>query len=176
MLIMVSTARNSSYDSQATWRFAFQIFAKAASVTVFVFGTCVLAAVTLLAMPMAQMVAMLILAAGLGSRTVARGITARYSQSGSLLHVISASEKQTLGVIFEIFKLQRELARRAEGGEAKRAGFQVEIGGHVFVDGRRVARRSAWYRSIFGVLARPFELRDMEYRSEEELLEHSETS
>lgn len=66
MLVLVSVVRSS--QEKPVWRAAFQVFTKAASITVFVFGTCVLSAVSLLAMPMAQMVTMLIVLAGIGSR------------------------------------------------------------------------------------------------------------
>jgi hypothetical protein len=147
VLVLVSIARTAK--EKTFWRSLFQVFSKTASVTVFVFGTCVLSAVTLLAMPMAQLALMLILAAGIGSRAISGGIVNAVTKNEPMIHVITENEKEAYEVIREVFYHQQRLE----------TNFQVEIKGHVFVDGRRVAKRSLWYRRILGVMASPFDLR-----------------
>lgn len=47
------------------------------------------------------------------------------------------------------------------GSEVRK--IQVELGGHVFVSQRRVGRRSLWYLRSMGVLAEPFNLRNVHH-------------
>lgn len=154
LLVQVSTARKGLGDTQISWHFGFQIFAKACSITVFVFGTCVFAGVSLLAMPMAQLVTMLILAAGLGSRTISRGIVSQLFKSEPMIHIITTNEQDSVHAIMELFTLHEE-----EGfSNGEKPHYQIELDGHVFVDGQRVARRNVWLRRMFGILLLPFDL------------------
>ncbi|KAF4625809.1 hypothetical protein G7Y89_g12354 [Cudoniella acicularis] len=146
VLVLVSVARD--IHEKTFWRSVFQVFTKSASITVFVFGTCVLSAVTLLAMPMAQLVLMMVLAAGVGSRVISGGIVSAISKNEPMIHVIGESEEEAFKIMTEIFSLQQR-------PEVK---FQVELNGHIFVEGCRVAKRSSWYRRIFGVMANAFDL------------------
>ena len=72
-----------------------------------------------------------------------------------MIHIITENEEESFKVITEIFCLQQ----RPE------TNFQVEIKGHIFVEGRRVAKRSFWYRRILGVMASPFDLRKVKERT-----------
>jgi hypothetical protein len=145
ILVLVSVARN--HHEKTFWRTLFQVFTKALSVTVFVFGTCVLSAVSLLAMPMAQLVLMMILAAGVGSRVIAGGIVTAVAKNEPMLHVITENEEDAFKVMAEIFELQQQTE------------FQLELDGHIFCAGRRVAKRSGWFRRVLGVMASPFDMR-----------------
>lgn len=147
MLVLVSITRDQ--ENLPKWRYALQIFTKCASVTVFVFGTCIFSAVTLLAMPMAQMVVVLIVAAGIGSRFITGGIVSEIAKAEPMMHVVANEEQEAMEAIAQIFELQQKPDMH----------FQVEVEGQIFIDGKRVGQRSQWYRRILGVLAGAYDLR-----------------
>jgi len=146
VLVLVSVARKD--NDKTLWRSLFQVFTKALSITVFVFGTCVLSAVSLLAMPMAQLVLMLILAAGVGSRVISGGIVTAVAKNEPMIHVITDTKADAFKVMTEIFALQQQ----------PKTKFQIELQGHIFVEGKRVAKRSLWIRRVLGVIASPYSL------------------
>ncbi|RDW78263.1 hypothetical protein BP5796_06115 [Coleophoma crateriformis] len=147
ILVMVSVAHD--LQNLPRWRSGLQILAKCGSVIVFVFGTCIFSAVSLLAMPMVQMVVVLILAAGIGSRLIAKAIVAEITKTEPMVHVVTNDESQAFEAIAEIFRLQQK----------PDMNFQVEVKGQIFVDGKRVGKRSQWHRRILGVLASTYDLR-----------------
>ena len=74
-----------------------------------------------------------------------------------LIHIIAGSEVEAHNVIMELFAMQK-LEWSSE--------FQIELEGHVFVDCQRVGRRSRWWRRLFGLMARTYDLRERKNRYE----------
>jgi hypothetical protein len=140
---MVSIVGNGKFAS--LWR----LLSKSISIAVFVTGTAMFASVTLVSLPMAVMVLTLVLSAGVFSRAIAGWLVRRVSEKEPMIHVIVNSEDEANHAICRILKI--EIANGPD--------IQVEINGHVFVNGRRVASRSPWHVAILGVLANPYDLR-----------------
>ena len=150
LLVNISIARDVNHKGGRVtpiWRYALQLFLKLGSVTIYVFATSIFAAVTLLALPMAQMVLMLIVGAGICARTMVGNIVYTMMQQGSLLHIIVNSADEASEVIAEVFRLQLDADEHPK--------FQIEVQGHVFVDAKRITSRSVWRRRLLGVLASP---------------------
>jgi hypothetical protein len=143
VLVMVSIVGNGKFAS--LWR----LLSKSISIAVFVTGTAMFASVTLVSLPMAVMVLTLVLSAGVFSRAIAGWLVRRVSEKEPMIHVIVNSEDEANHAICRILKI--EIANGPD--------IQVEINGHVFVNGRRVASRSPWHVAILGVLANPYDLR-----------------
>jgi len=150
MIVIVSVAADEriAYTWKRFWRFVSRV----ASVTVFVIGTSLFSNVTLLSLPMAQFVLILVLATGILGRAICGGIVSSVAQTEPMLHIITDSEQEACRVIGDIFNMGKD-------NEGERNMFQIEIEGHVFVSERRVAHRSKWLIKIFGVMANPFDIR-----------------
>lgn len=142
VFLMVSVATGDSHWVGSFWR----LLSKSVSICIFVTGTAIFASVTLLALPMAAMTLTLVLAAGVFSRAIASWMVSRVAETEPMIHVIAENDEDAHQVIARIFRL---------------TAFQVEIRGHVFVQEKRVASRSPWYVRLLGVMAEPFDLRNL---------------
>ena len=153
LLVLISVARDSQDDRGPTtslFRSAIQVFLKLSALTIYVFATSIFAAVTLLALPMAQMILMLVVGAGILGRVLVGNIAHAIKQQNSVIHVIADSEQEAAGFVARVFEDQK---RPGIG-----TNFQIEIDGHVFVNQIRIKSRSPWPVRILGVLAKPYEL------------------
>lgn len=142
VLVMISVV--GSRPGASFWR----LMSKTFSIGVFITGTALFASSTLVAMPMAVMALTLVLSAGVFGRAIAGWMVRRVADEEPMIHVIVNSEDEANKAICCILKLSS-----ADG-----AHVQVEIRGHVLVNGRRVASRRRWHVSTFGVLASPYDL------------------
>ncbi|KAJ4291875.1 hypothetical protein N0V90_009771 [Kalmusia sp. IMI 367209] len=152
LLVIVSIVRDINDPngrSTSALRYSLQILARLCSSTVYVFGTVLFSSSTLLAFPMAEMVLMLVLGAGVLSRVMATSIVNAILLQDSMIHIIANNEVEADDVVAAVFRHQLDV------GETK---FHVEVDGHIFLEGKRVTRRSSLYRSILGVLATPFDI------------------
>ena len=145
VLVMISVVAPRDYSRA---RSLFRLGSKVLSITVFVTGTAIFGAAQLLALPVAVLVLTLILAAGVLSRATTAWIVSRIGKTEPLIHVIASSTEEAQRVIANILSI-----------EPQNRGVQVELGGHIFVNQRRVASRSVWWVRSLGVLAEPFDLR-----------------
>jgi hypothetical protein len=151
VLIMVSVVNNANYQRiNSFWR----LLSKACSIAIFVTGTAFFASVQLLALPMAVMVLVLVLSAGVFGRAIASWIVNGVEKSEPMLHVIANTRAEACKIIASVLTLDKNV--KMEGGGRM---VQVEIGGNVFVGSRRVATRSSWYVKFLGIMTHPFDLR-----------------
>ncbi len=151
ILVMVSVIDDGMSTLQSFWR----LLSKAVSIGVFVTGTAFFASVQLLALPMAVMVVTLVLAAGVFGRAIASWITDRVSRAEPLIHVIVNTKEEACQIIAKILMLNKN---SKDTPESEMRAIQVEINGHIFVNCRRVAKRSPWHIRILGIMAEPFDL------------------
>ena len=136
VLIMVSVVDSPGEQRLSSlWR----LLSKACSIAIFVTGTAFFASVQLLALPMAVMVLVLVLSAGVFGRAIASWIVNGVEKSEPMLHVIANTTDEACRIIARILTLDQHL-QLEEGGGVR--NLQVEIQGHVFVGSRRVAKRS----------------------------------
>lgn len=151
VLVMVSVIDNLNEQRiNAFWR----LLSKACSIAIFVTGTAFFASVQLLALPMAVMVLVLVLSAGVFGRAIATWIVTGVDKTEPMIHVIANTTTEASRIIGEVLKLDKDV--NLEGGKRN---VQIEIQGHVFVGCRRVAKRSGLWVGILGVMAHPFDLR-----------------
>ena len=156
VLVMVSVVNQGEDPFGSFWR----LLSKCLSIATFVVGTALFASVQLLALPMAVMVLVLILAAGVFGRAIIGWIVSGVSETEPLIHVIVDTKKEAHDVIARILSLGEYGGKDSNGNKARKV--QVELGGHIFVSQCRVARRSPWYIRTLGVLAEPFDLRKVD--------------
>lgn len=143
VMIMVSVVGERRFGS--FWR----VLSKATSIAVFVTGTAMFASVTLLSLPIAVMVLTLDLLAGIFGRAIAGWIVSRVSETEPMIHIISSTRQEAYRAVSEILSL------KSDDGTP----FQIEVNGHVFINQRRMTKRSPWLVKILGVIAEPFDLR-----------------
>ena len=132
------------------WRYGLQIILKLGSITIYVFGTSIFAAVTIPALPMAQMIIRIVVGAGILARAITRNIAHAILEQDSLLHIIASNETDAIEIISRAFKEQADL-----NAETK---FQIEVDGQIFIDQVRIAERSVWRWRFLGVLASPYDI------------------
>jgi hypothetical protein len=88
LLILVSVARDRSggHGPQTSLlRYSIQVFLKLGALTIYVFATSMFAAVALLALPMAQMILMLVVGSGIIGRVLVGNIVSAIKQQNSFL-------------------------------------------------------------------------------------------
>jgi hypothetical protein len=154
LLILITIARDgrdTGGPKTSIARYAIQVFLKLGAITIYVFATSLFAAVLLLALPMAQMILMLIVGSGVLGRVLVGNIVSAVKRQASFLHIVAHSEQEAAGFVARIFEDQKS-------SRGNRTKFQIEIDGHVFVDQVRIKSRSAWPVRLLGVLARPYDL------------------
>ncbi len=156
VLVMVSVVNRGQGRSRSLLR----LFSKCASITTFIIGTALFASVQLLALPVAVMTLTLILAAGIFGRAITGWIVSGVNKTEPLIHVIVNTTQESQHVIARILSLDKYGSQATSGNEVRQ--IQVELGGHVFVNQRRVGHRSPWYLKTLGVLAEPFDLRKVD--------------
>lgn len=156
VLIMVSVINNGDERLGSLLR----LFSKCTSIATFVVGTAFFASVQLLALPIAVMALTLVLAAGVFSRAITGWIISGVNQTEPMLHVIVNSTEEAQLVIKRVLSLDEHTGFQVRDNEVRK--IQVEIGGHVFVEQRRVAHRTPWHVRILGVLSEPFDLRKID--------------
>ncbi|KAL8833476.1 MAG: hypothetical protein Q9170_004250 [Blastenia crenularia] len=156
VLIMVSVIKDSNERIGPYLR----LFTKCTSIATFVTGTAFFASVQLLALPVAVMTLTLVLAAGVFSRAITGWIVSGVNQTEPMLHVIVNSTQEAQHVIARILSMDEDSEVQVDDDEARK--IQVEIDGHIFVEQRRVARRTPWHIRILGVLSRPYDLRKVD--------------
>lgn len=159
VLVVISVVNHGDQRIRSLLR----LLSKCTSIATFVTGTALFASVQLLALPMAVMVLTLVLAAGVYGRAITGWIVQGVSKTEPLIHVIVNSTHEAQHVIAQILSLDEYGTEDMEyPDETEVRKLQVELHGHVFVKQRRVAHRTPWYLRTWGVLAKPFDLRDVD--------------
>ena len=142
------------------YRSILRLVSKCTSIATFVTGTALFASVQLLALPVATMTLTLVHGAGVLGRAITGWIVSGVSKTKPLIHVIVNTTQEAQHVIARILSLDDYGREEIGGNEARKV--QVELGGHVFVSQRRVGYRSPWNIKTLGVLAEPFDLREVD--------------
>lgn len=147
---------------ESTFNSVTRLIAKMSSIAVFVTGTAFFASVQLLALPMSIMVMTFILCAGVFGRGFANWIVTRIDREEPLIHIIVKDAREAHEVISRILELDHPSPHDGGGvetGDSSGRLVQVEIGGHIFVKHRRVAKRSSLWVKMLGIMASPYDLR-----------------
>ncbi|KAL8800848.1 MAG: hypothetical protein Q9182_004868 [Xanthomendoza sp. 2 TL-2023] len=159
VLVVISVVNHGDQQIRSLLR----LLSKCTSIATFVSGTALFASVQLLALPIAVMVLTLVLAAGVYGRAITSWIVQGVSKTEPLIHVIVNSTQEAQHVIARILSLDEYGTEDIEfPNESEVRSLQVELHGHVFVKRRRIAHRTPWYLRTLGVLAQPFDLRNVD--------------
>ena len=123
-----------------------RIFAKWASVAVFVFGTALFASSQLISITVALFVLSLALGSGIMGRVIVLWISSQMNRDNiPIMHKIVRHREEAAEYLKEILKLE---------------GVQIEIRGHIFINRRCVHRTSEWFHwsKYLGLLAAPYDI------------------
>ncbi|KAL8769229.1 MAG: hypothetical protein Q9209_004730 [Squamulea sp. 1 TL-2023] len=163
VLVVISVVSHGDQPIRSLLR----LLSKCTSIATFVTGTALFASVQLLALPMAVFILTLVLAAGVYGRAITGWIVQGVSKTEPLIHVIVNSTQEAQHVIARILSLDEYGTEDSEyPDETVTRKLQAELHGHIFVKQRRVAHRSKWNLKTWGVLARPYDLRDADMNKE----------
>jgi hypothetical protein len=152
LLIIISIARDVKAPggrTTSTFRYFNQVVSRFASLLVYAFGTAIFSSAALLAIPVAEMILVLVLGAGVLSRVIAKNMVRAIDQRNSMVHIVSKNEHDAEEVVRSVFMHQMD---------EDSTKFQIEVDGHFFLDQRKVGRRSIWHRRILGLLAMPYNI------------------
>ena len=160
LLVMISVVADAHNQLRSLWR----LLSKCFSIATFVTGTAIFASTSLLALPVAVLILVFILAAGILSRAITAWIVSGVSKTEPLLHVIVDSTEEAQSMIASIVSVDEDSGQTAPAtaGVPRLRGIQVEMNGHIFVNQTRVHTRTRidrWWVQTLGILAEPFDLR-----------------
>jgi hypothetical protein len=128
---------------------------KLVSIGVFIVGTACFASVQLLSIAMATFVLFFVLAAGVFGRAIASWIVIGIEKSDPMIHFVADTNKEAHYVLARLFSINLVVAETNTPAQRK---IQIELDGHVFLDKRRLLRRSPWPVRMLGIIASPFDL------------------
>ena len=94
-----------------------------------------------------------VLAAGIFGRAIASWIVAGIETAEPMIHFVADSEDEAYYVLSRLFMISHA---DLENPGSRR--IQLELGGHIFLERRRIAARSPWLSWILGILRRPFDV------------------
>ena len=151
-MVLISIARDNHKDSPqaSSARYGLQIVLNLVSITIFVFAISVSAAVTLLALPISQMILMPVVGSAILSRVLVHGIVANIQKQGRFLHIVVTTEDEASEVLAVVFNSPQ--------GFRDSKPYQIEIKGNIFIDGIRIKSRTPWTRRMLGIMASPYEI------------------
>lgn len=120
-----------------------QILAKCSSVAVFAFGTALFASAQLMSISITLMVLVALLPAGVAGRVIA-------------MWIVSAMSRHTKPILHKMVRTEEEAARYIHS--IAELDVQMEIKGHVIVNGTVVKSRHTWFapETYIGLLASPY--------------------
>ncbi|RYP61711.1 hypothetical protein DL771_010031 [Monosporascus sp. 5C6A] len=110
IVVLISKVRPTNGDGSVTPRFLAHLVIKLSGATVYMFATSVFAAVSLLALPMAQFVLMMVIGAGISGRHLTSYLAAKTGQKDSFIHVIADSEERAGQIVQRVFEDQVQAA------------------------------------------------------------------
>lgn len=156
VLFVHVSVTNHSHNWRKTF---FQSVSKITSIAVFIVGTACFASAQLLSIAMATFVVSCVLSAGIFGRAIASWIVAGIEKADPMVHFVADTDEEAHYVLARLFSL--ELGGKS-GSSSRRV--QVELRGHIFLDGRRITSRSPWPMRILGILASPYDLAKAVYK------------
>ncbi|KAJ4997726.1 hypothetical protein K4K48_006542 [Colletotrichum sp. SAR 10_66] len=124
MLVVISVSQDDKRPPY--WLSGLRLFFRAGGLTCYVFATSVFAAVTLLAMPMAQMVLMVIVGSGFFSRAVVQKMVKTMYQEKPVMHLIAADEQTADRMLTDIMQMKGDTARSS-------SSYVFEVDGKLWI-------------------------------------------
>ncbi|KAI8265680.1 hypothetical protein K4K56_005051 [Colletotrichum sp. SAR 10_98] len=124
MLVVISVSQDDKRPPY--WLSGLRLFFRAGGLTCYVFATSVFAAVTLLAMPMAQMVLMVIVGSGFFSRAVVQKMVKTMYQEKPVMHLIAADEQTADHMLTDIMQMKGDTARSS-------SSYVFEVDGKLWI-------------------------------------------
>lgn len=144
VLVVISVSQDDK--RQPYWLSGLRLFFRAGSIVCYVFATSVFAAVTLLAMPMAQMVLTVIVGSGFFSRAVVQKMVKTVYDERPVVHLI-AGDKRTAD------RMLADVMRTGLEPEDAASSYVFEVNGKLWIGQVCVGVTKRWKRWVFGVMA-----------------------
>ncbi|KAF6807105.1 hypothetical protein CSOJ01_08372 [Colletotrichum sojae] len=144
VLVVISVSQDDK--RQPYWLSGLRLFFRAGSIVCYVFATSVFAAVTLLAMPMAQMVLTVIVGSGFFSRAVVQKMVKTVYDERPVVHLI-AEDKRTAD------RMLADVMRTGLEPEDASSSYVFEVDGKLWIRQVCVGVTKRWKRWLFGVMA-----------------------
>jgi len=136
------------------WRRTFtRSLSKISSIAVFIVGTACFASVQLLSIAIATFILTCVLGAGVFSRAITSWIVAGIETADPMLHFVADTDQEAYYVLARLFMISLD-----DAAKPTRRKIQVELGGNVFLDRRRITTRSPWPARFLGVLTSPYDI------------------
>lgn len=109
---------------------------------------------------------MLVVGSGVLGRVLVGNLAEEVRHQAGFVHVVVRNEDEAAAALGRLFEDQMRNAggEREDGSRGKGTRFQIEIDGHVFVDGVRIKSRSKWPVRLLGVLARPYDVTRLRHK------------
>jgi hypothetical protein len=142
MLVIISVSTDDKRSPY--WLTLLRLFIRASGITVYVFATSVFAAVSLLALPMAQMLLTVILGVGIFGRAIAHGLVLAAEKEKPVMHLIADDKDTANRMLLEIMQMQHE---------DPSSSYVFEVNGKLWVQQLCVGLTKRWKRRVFGVFA-----------------------
>ncbi|KAF1987706.1 hypothetical protein K402DRAFT_453379 [Aulographum hederae CBS 113979] len=157
LVVMISVAER----KPPIWKTYLWTFTTTLSIGVFITGTTMFASAQLLSISMAIFTLTTILADGVFSRTIAIWIVTKVEKADPLIHYIANSEREAHDVIAKLFTFELDGSSDPKDPLKIQRGVQIELKGHIFIDKRRVGKRSFVSRCslwAFGIIRPAFDV------------------
>jgi hypothetical protein len=142
MLVVISVSTDDKRSPY--WRAGLRLFLRAGAITIYVFATSVFAAVSLLALPMAQMILMVILGVGFFSRAIVQGLVLAMYKEKPIMHLITEDRDTANAIMEKILHMQPV--------DPTTSSYVLEINGKLWAHQLCVGFARRWRRFLFGSL------------------------
>ncbi|CAN9346982.1 unnamed protein product [Alternaria alternata] len=146
------------------WRRTFtRSLSKITSIAVFIVGTACFASAQLLSIAIATFILTCVLGAGVFSRAITSWIVAGIETADPMLHFVADEDEEAYYVLARLFMINLD-----DTAKPTRRKVQVELGGNIFVDRRRITTRSPWPARFLGILTSPYDVARAVYKTKED--------
>jgi hypothetical protein len=142
MLLVISFSTDDKRSP--IWLKVLRLIIKAGDVTIYVLATSVFASVALVALPMAQMLLMVIMGSGVFSRAIASGLVTAAHEELPLIHLITEDEATGDYLMLKVMKMQ---------SEDTSISYLLEMDGKLWSCPRYIGNTNPWARRLFGFFA-----------------------
>lgn len=146
------------------WRRTFtRSLSKITSIAVFIVGTACFASAQLLSIAIATFILTCVLGAGVFSRAITSWIVAGIETADPMLHFVADEDEEAYYVLARLFMINLD-----DTAKPTKRKVQVELGGNIFVDRRRITTRSPWPARFLGILTSPYDVARAVYKTKED--------
>lgn len=142
MLVVVSVSMDDKCSPR--WKTGLRLLFRVGGVTIYVFSTSIFASVSLPALPMAQMVLMVVIGAGYFSRATFQGLVLVRCKETPIMHLIAEDKDTANRMMATIMQMQ---------SEDSSSSYVFEVDGKVWAQQVCIKLTKRWKKRLFGSFA-----------------------